>query len=109
MSQRSYTFPRSMRAFARPAVLLLFPVALFCACTTAARPIHAEPSGPPTVIGDGTSGRELGSPVAPIQPDRPDVTNGTSIVDVGLLQVEAGAQHARLGTSQRNVGTPLSL
>jgi hypothetical protein len=88
-----------MRAFVRPAVLLLFPMALSSACTTAPGPIHVEPSSPPTVA----------SPVAPIQPDRPDVTNGTSIVDVGLLQVEAGAQHARLGTSQRNVGTPLSL
>jgi len=49
------------------------------------------------------------APVAPIQPDRPDVTNGTSIVDVGLLQIEAGVQHARMGANQQNLGTPLSV
>jgi hypothetical protein len=48
-------------------------------------------------------------PVAPIEPDRPDVTNGTHIVDVGLLQVELGVQHARLGTSQRSFGTPFGI
>jgi hypothetical protein len=48
-------------------------------------------------------------PVAPIEPDRPDVTNGTHIVDVGLLQVELGVQHARLGANQRSFGTPLGI
>ncbi len=46
--------------------------------------------------------------IAPIEPDRPDVTNGTNIVDTGLLQVEAGVQHVRMGT-QRSLGTPLTL
>ena len=46
--------------------------------------------------------------IEPIAPDRPDVTNGTNIVDTGLLQVEAGVQHVRMGT-QRNLGTPLTL
>ena len=46
--------------------------------------------------------------ISPIEPDRPDVTNGTNIVDTGLLQVEAGVQHARMGT-QRDLGTPLTL
>jgi hypothetical protein len=47
--------------------------------------------------------------MAAIEPDRPDVTNGTHIVDVGLLQVEIGLQHARMGPSQRNLGTPLTV
>jgi hypothetical protein len=38
--------------------------------------------------------------IAPIEPDRPDVTNGTNIVDTGLLQVEAGVQHVRMGTQR---------
>ena len=49
------------------------------------------------------------APIAPSQPDRPDVTNGTSLVEVGLLQIEAGVQHARMGANQQNLGTPLSL
>ena len=46
-------------------------------------------------------------PVAPIAPDRPDVTNGTNIVEEGLLQVEVGVQHVRMGT-QRSTGTPVT-
>ena len=29
-----------------------------------------------------------------LEPDRPDVTNGTHIVDVGLLQIEVGGSGA---------------
>ena len=47
-------------------------------------------------------------PVEPISPDRPDVTNGTAIVEEGLLQVEVGAQHARMGT-QHSTGTPVTV
>jgi hypothetical protein len=36
------------------------------------------------------------------------VTNGTNIVDVGLAQVEIGAQHTRTGT-QQSLGTPLTV
>jgi hypothetical protein len=46
-------------------------------------------------------------PVAPIAPDRPDVTNGTNIVEEGLLQVEVGVQHVRMG-SQHSAGTPVT-
>ena len=46
--------------------------------------------------------------VAAIAPDRPDVTNGTNIVDVGLLQVEVGVQRTRMGT-QQSAGTPLTV
>src|ERR1700760_1907843 len=44
-----------------------------------------------------------------LEPDRPDVTNGTHIVDVGLLQMEIGAVLTRSGTSQHSVGTPSTL
>jgi hypothetical protein len=91
------------------ATLALVPIALSIGCATAAGPIHAAPPLPQIANADAASGQELVSPGAPIQPDRPDVTNGTSIVDVGLLQVEAGVQHVRMGSSQQNIGTPLSL
>jgi hypothetical protein len=42
----------------------------------------------------------------PLEPDRPDVTNGTHIVDVGLLQMEVGGIWNRSGASQHDVGTP---
>jgi outer membrane putative beta-barrel porin/alpha-amylase len=44
----------------------------------------------------------------PLEPDRPDVTNGTHIVDVGLLQMEFGAIFNRTGDSSHNVGTPVT-
>ena len=43
-----------------------------------------------------------------LEPDRPDVTNGTHIVDVGLLQMEVGGLWNRVGAGQHNVGTPTS-
>jgi hypothetical protein len=86
------------------AVLLLCPIALSGGCATLASPrqVNAQtPLAPAGAVGDQAAG-------APIQPDRPDVTNGTSIVDVGLLQIEAGVQHARMGANQQNLGTPIS-
>jgi Putative MetA-pathway of phenol degradation len=47
-------------------------------------------------------------PLAPIAPDRPDVTNATNIVEEGLLQVEVGFQHTRMGT-QRSSDTPVTV
>ena len=44
-----------------------------------------------------------------LEPDRPDVTNGTHIVDVGLLQMEVGGLWNRTGSSQHTVGTPATL
>jgi hypothetical protein len=41
-----------------------------------------------------------------LEPDRPDVTNGTHIVDVGLLQMEVGGIWNHDGSSQHDVGTP---
>jgi hypothetical protein len=71
---------------------------LSLACATAVAPVHAGAPEPQQV-----------PIVAPIEPDRPDVTNGTHIVDVGLLQLEAGVQQARTGTSQRSFATPLTV
>jgi len=42
-----------------------------------------------------------------IEPDRPDVTNGTHIVDIGLLQIEVGGLFVRSG-SQRSFGSPIT-
>jgi hypothetical protein len=74
-----------------------FSSAVLLMCLTGGAPASAQ-TAPPDAV----------STIAPIEPDRPDVTNGTNIVDTGLLQVEAGFQHARMGT-QRNVGTPVTL
>jgi len=75
---------------------------LSIACATPAGPLKVEPSSAQTERPDASS------TIEPIEPDRPDVTNGTSIVDTGLLQVEAGVQRVRMGT-QRSVGTPVTL
>jgi Putative MetA-pathway of phenol degradation len=82
--------------------------ALSLSCAPASSPVHVEPPGPQIENGGAPGSLGLVPALAPIEPDRPDVTNGTNIVEVGLLQVEAGAQHVRLGT-QRNVGTPLMI
>jgi hypothetical protein len=44
-----------------------------------------------------------------LEPDRPDVTNGTHIVDVGLLQMEVGVTGTRNGMSQHSLGTPSTI
>src|SRR6266851_3164839 len=89
-------------------ILVLLPMTFSVGCTTSAGPVRVEPPNPQIANADTTSRQRLISVVAPIEPDRPDVTNGTNIVEVGLLQLEAGVQHARLGT-QRSVGTPLTV
>jgi len=43
-----------------------------------------------------------------IEPDRPDVTNGTHIVDIGLLQIELGGLYTHAGTNQHAAGTPFT-
>jgi len=43
-----------------------------------------------------------------IEPDRPDVTNGTHIVDVGLLQIEIGGLYTHAGASQHAFGSPFT-
>jgi hypothetical protein len=43
-----------------------------------------------------------------IEPDRPDVTNGTHIVDIGLLQIEIGGLYTHAGPGQHTGGTPFT-
>ena len=43
-----------------------------------------------------------------IEPDRPDVTNGTHIVDIGLLQIEIGGLYTHASAGQHAVGTPVT-
>ncbi|OLD18715.1 MAG: hypothetical protein AUJ01_07060 [Acidobacteria bacterium 13_1_40CM_3_65_5] len=43
-----------------------------------------------------------------IEPDRPDVTNGTHIVDIGLLQIEMGVLFTRATPGQRAFGSPFT-
>ena len=47
-------------------------------------------------------------PQPPLEPDRPDVTNGTHIVDVGLLQIEVGGLVSQAAGERRNIGTPVT-
>jgi hypothetical protein len=66
------------------------------------------------LISAGLRAQEPGSVEAsgatprPIDPDRPDVTNGTHIVDTGLLQVEMGGLFTRGSGTTRDVGTPVT-
>jgi hypothetical protein len=81
------------------------------ACATSGQRVQATPP-PAQVETSGPAGPDSGQDVVvPVvalsEPDRPDVTNGTNIVDPGLLQLEIGVQHTRMGT-QRNAGTPLT-
>ena len=82
-------------------------LSLSVACATSGR-VHVGLPNPQIEQAKPASGQDSVAPVAPIEPDRPDVTNGTHIVDVGLLQMELGVQHVRMGTSQRNLATPLT-
>ena len=43
-----------------------------------------------------------------IEPDRPDVTNGTHIVDIGLLQIEIGGLYTHAGADQHAWGSPFT-
>jgi Putative MetA-pathway of phenol degradation len=43
-----------------------------------------------------------------IEPDRPDVTNGTHIVDTGLLQIEIGGLYTHAAAGQHAVGSPFT-
>ena len=47
-------------------------------------------------------------PVETIQPDRPDLTNSTHVVGVGLLQVEFGGVYTFDGPGQRAFGSPFT-
>src|SRR5207244_3232342 len=64
---------------------------------------RSAPSPPQPGLATASSVQET------IEPDRPDVTNGTHIVSTGVLQVEAGFQHARPGSGDRSTGTPIGV
>ena len=66
------------------------------AATAGAQPVDQPPIQP------------LAPPPEGIDPDRPDVTNSTHIVDVGLLQIEVGALYTRPATGQHSIGTPFT-
>jgi len=44
----------------------------------------------------------------PLEPDRPDVTNGSRIVDTGLLQIEIGGLFTRAAPGQRGFASPVT-
>ena len=69
-------------------------MAIGCALPARAQPPLAAPTTP--------------AEPQPLEPDRPDVTNGTHIVDVGLLQMEVGVQRLRLGGGATSFGTPIT-
>jgi hypothetical protein len=43
-----------------------------------------------------------------VEPDRPDVTNGTHIVDIGLLQIEIGGLYTHAAARQHAFGSPVT-
>ena len=47
-------------------------------------------------------------PQETIEPDRPDVTNGTHVVDIGLMQIEIGGLFTHAGADQRAWGSPFT-
>src|SRR5712671_3396070 len=61
--------------------------------------LHAQEPG---------SVQATGATPRPIDPDRPDVTNGTHIVDTGLLQVEMGGLFTRANSTSHDIGTPVT-
>ena len=44
-----------------------------------------------------------------VEPDRPDVTNGTHLVDIGLLQIELGGLYNHPGEREHAFGSPLTV
>jgi hypothetical protein len=60
------------------------------------------------LIASATGARAQDQPPEAIEPDRPDVTNGTHIVDIGLLQIEIGGIYTRVDPRLRVAGTPVT-
>jgi len=61
-----------------------------------------------------TTSAQAQAPPAPadqtdtLEPDRPDVTNGTHLVDIGVLQFEIGGIWSRTGSVHHSTGTPFT-
>jgi hypothetical protein len=47
-------------------------------------------------------------PQEAIEPDRPDVTNGTHVVDIGLMQIEIGGLYTHASADRRAWGSPFT-
>lgn len=60
------------------------------------------------LLGFAIPARARDQPPDAIEPDRPDVTNGTHIVDIGLLQIEIGGLYTRPVVGQHGFGTPFT-
>jgi Putative MetA-pathway of phenol degradation len=57
----------------------------------------------------GAQGQQTPPPIEePLEPDRPDVTNGTHIVGTGLLQIEIGGLYARPAPGARTFASPMT-
>jgi hypothetical protein len=52
--------------------------------------------------------RAQNPPPDQIEPDRPDVTNGTHIVDTGILQLEIGGIYTHAAANAHAAGTPIT-
>src|SRR5439155_42459 len=57
---------------------------------------------------DGYAQQDTPAAREAIEPDRPDVTNGTHIVDIGLLQIEIGGVYTHVALGQHAFGTPVT-
>jgi hypothetical protein len=82
-----------MRAAAAVSAALLMSVAPAAAQTP---PTSQQPVQPPALVEE------------PLEPDRPDVTNGTHIVDIGLLQLEFGGIYSVENPGLRAFGSPFT-
>jgi len=60
------------------------------------------------VLAGAAGAQAQDQPLDQIEPDRPDVTNGTHIVDIGLLQIEIGGTFTRTSPLTRAGGTPVT-
>jgi hypothetical protein len=79
-------------------VILVFAVSAY-------EPAAAQSQTPAVVQPPATS--DAASEIQPLEPDRPDLTNGPHLVEIGLLQIEIGAVHSRLGSGQTSFATPV--
>jgi outer membrane putative beta-barrel porin/alpha-amylase len=92
---------------------LIIVFAAFTSQPAGAQSAVATPTGAATVRAqaaavDQTPATPVPEEFQPLEPDRPDVTNGPHIVDVGLLQIEIGVVHSRTGSDRSSLGTPVA-
>jgi hypothetical protein len=83
---------------------LAFALACSASLSLDALPAAAAIAAPAQAPAPSTAQADNGT----IDPDRPDVTNGPHLVDVGLLQIELGGVFNRTGDGRHNMGTPVT-